>query len=79
MRYNSLMALKFLRARKQALIRMVRTERWVRYITIFLFVCLLLAVGGPAHGCAVRNFPYDIQMTGMFVFITLYLVMEIIF
>ena len=25
------------------------------------------------------NFPYDIQMTAMFVFITLYLVMEIIF
>ena len=26
-----------------------------------------------------HNFPYDIQMTAMFVFITLYLVMEIIF
>ncbi len=25
------------------------------------------------------NFPYDIQMTAMFIFITLYLVMEIIF
>ena len=25
------------------------------------------------------NFPYDIQMTSMFIFITLYLVMEIIF
>ena len=26
-----------------------------------------------------HNFPYDIQMTAMFVFITLYLVVEIIF
>ena len=26
-----------------------------------------------------HNFPYDIQMTAMFMFITLYLVMEIIF
>ena len=26
-----------------------------------------------------HNFPYDIQMTAMFIFITLYLVMEIIF
>jgi len=25
------------------------------------------------------NFPYDIQMTAMFIFITLYLVMDIIF
>jgi len=25
------------------------------------------------------NFPYDIQMTAMFIFITLYLVMEVIF
>jgi len=50
MRYNSLKALKLLKARRQARIRMVRTERWVRYITLFLFVCLLLAVGGPAHG-----------------------------
>ena len=25
------------------------------------------------------NFPYDIQMTAMFIFITLYLIMEIIF
>ena len=25
------------------------------------------------------NFPYDLQMTAMFIFITLYLVMEIIF
>ena len=30
-------------------------------------------------GGLVHNFPYDIQMTGMFIFITLYLVMEIIF
>ena len=29
--------------------------------------------------CIMTNFPYDIQMTAMFIFITLYLVMEIIF
>ena len=29
--------------------------------------------------CIMTNFPYDIQMTAMFIFITLYLVMDIIF
>ena len=28
---------------------------------------------------SMTNFPYDIQMTAMFIFITLYLVMDIIF
>jgi len=32
-----------------------------------------------ATGPGMTNFPYDIQMTAMFIFITLYLVMDIIF
>ena len=33
----------------------------------------------PKARSYMTNFPYDIQMTAMFIFITLYLVMEIIF
>jgi len=29
--------------------------------------------------CIMTNFPYDIQMTAMFIFITLYLLVEIVF
>jgi len=29
--------------------------------------------------CFMHNFPYDVQMTAMFIFITLYLLVEIVF
>ena len=39
----------------------------------------LLLFKSRAKCQVMHNFPYDIQMMSMFIFITLYLVMEIIF
>ena len=38
--------LKLLRRRKRARQQMEKTHKWIRYVTIFLFCCLLLAVSG---------------------------------
>ena len=40
------MTLKLLKRRKRARQQMEQTHKWIRYVTIFLFCCLLLAVGG---------------------------------
>ena len=41
--------LKLLKRRKMARQQMEKTHKWVRYITIFLFCCLFLAIGGCAN------------------------------
>ena len=43
MKYKTL---KLLKRRKMARQQMEKTHKWVRYITIFLFCCLFLAIGG---------------------------------
>ena len=46
MKYKTL---KLLKRRKMARQQMEKTHKWIRYITIFLFCCLFLAIGGCAN------------------------------